>query len=146
MALSLHGLFLWIAVCPSEAGRIPAKCFRHNRFPAAWHLAVCSQVPQIGPLSSSAPRGQRLTEYWFPPMIPWQVNMAQPHDQLRHSWVRNAFLLGFCPCKLPWSETSGFPAIASTVSLHQEQVCLFYVTSPFNSRSQPTAYPQEHMT
>lgn len=94
MAVSLHGLFLWIAACPNEAGR------------AQTNLTIASLLFDIWLLLPRAPawafvclgsKGQRLTEYWFPPIILRQVNMAQPHDSGSPGQLGMLFSEAFVP-------------------------------------------------
>lgn len=94
MVVSLHGLSLWIAVCPNEAG-----CAQAN-------LTIASLLFDIWLLLPRAPawafvclgsKGQRLTEYWFSPIIPWQVNMAQPHGSGSPGQLGMLFSEAFVP-------------------------------------------------
>lgn len=57
----------------------------------------CSPRPPDWSFVCCKSEGSGVNRILISSIIPWQVNMGQPHDQLRRSSVRNAFLMGFCP-------------------------------------------------
>lgn len=146
MALSLHGLFQWIAVCPNEAGAASKPNVSVTIASLLLDIWLCSPGAPDWAFVSLRSEGSEVNRILISSHNTMAGKYGQPHDHLRHGWVRNAFLLGFCPKELPWAETSSFPAIASTAESSLGPRCLFFVTSPFNNHTQWTTYPQKYMT